>query len=175
MKNKRQKVITIISLIIIAVGGYLGLQYLHKNSPIFNFFFTPKDLYSPVVCSNFDLSKNNNYQLSFTNKYPGGHNLEILVEKPTKILDKYVTEFKIRVIISAEDKKIVNTVVTEKNISSFWGGENNSGFAIYRYRVPSDLPQGKLLKATIQIEMSDEDFYEKYGKQKLCFTKHSDE
>jgi hypothetical protein len=171
---KCKNIIRLIAIILIILcGGYFTVNYLHKNSVLFNFFFSPKDLFSPLICTQFDLSQKNTYVLEFENKHPGNHWLEVLVEKPTKVLENYETHYKLRIIISSEEGQLLDKIVTEKDLLPFWSIK--SGFSIYNYKVPTDLPREKRLKASIQIIEPDESFSTKYGKQEMCFKKYSDE
>jgi hypothetical protein len=87
--------------------------------------------------------------------------------------DPVLSHYKLRIIVRSEEKQLLDKIVTEKDLLPFWS--NRSGFSIYNYEVPTDLPRGKRLKASIQIIEPDESFSEKYGEQEMRFKKFSDE
>lgn len=166
----------IVALLVTVIGLYTGgVQHLQTASPLFNFFFSPNDLYDPLACTEFDLSTVGGYELNFQNKYPGNHSIAVLVEHPPRVSDSYLTDFKLIIKIIDGSKAIIDKEIT-KPIFSFWGGgKQNSGFAVFTYKVPLDLERERALRATVQIEVPDEKFTARYGKQKICIQKFSDE
>lgn len=154
------------------IALFLGI-YFKPLFPILNFFLPPKDLYGNLVNIDFDLSKNGRYMVQFENKYPGNHEIIILVEHPTPVMEEYNANFQINLIIKGkgvERKKLLKTI---KN--PFWKASGKSGFSIFSYKVPDDLPLKQLLIAEIEVLKPDKEFTKRYGKQKLSITKVSDE
>jgi hypothetical protein len=160
------------SLVALAV---LVHYHLRSSSPLYNFFFSPSDLYKTLGESSFDLSKQGlEKELKFTTKYPGNHWLAILVESPPEIMEKYKSDFEVKVQVLSESGVISESVVSD---SSFWfyGGQQRSGFALATYKAPSDLPLGQPLTIKATVINESPGFTEKYGKQRLIMSKYSDE
>jgi len=153
----------------------LSVSYLRKTSTSFNFFFSPKDLYSELAISDFDFSGTQSERnLDFIHKYPGNHQISILVENPAEITEPYVTDFIVRIAIYNKTEKLLERISSDSN-RMFWGGATNSGFSLLHYKVPDDLPIGVELRANIVITEPDLDFESRYGKQRIRISKFSDE
>jgi len=164
-------------LLIVSFLGLILLVHtqLRNSSPLYNFFFSPGDLYSNLAESDFDLSARGlEKELKFTTKYPGNHWLAILVESPPELMEKYKSDFEVKIQVLGEKGVLSESVVSD---SSFWfyGGQYRSGFALATYKVPSVLPLGQSLtiKATVLKESTE--FTKKYGKQRIIMSKYSDE
>ena len=163
-----------ILILVLFTFGYFGVMQLRKTSPLFNFLFSPGDLYEPLACTEFDLSKTGEYTLSFQNQYPGNHRIEILVDNPPAVAATFHSEFKLNIKITDIDTVILDKTLTQPG-PPFWRADGEGGFVALSYHVPKDLPRGQKLKASIEIETPDEAFLRRYGEQTLCIRKFSDE
>ena len=163
-------------LLVLVITVLAALHYhWRETSPLYNFLFSPSDLYSNLVKTNFDLTKKGfTKKIIITNKYPGNHWIALLVNKPTKTGDKYDSDFKVKITIKNKTNVILEKIVSD---SSFWfyGGKNNSGFALLSYKSPNILPLGIPLNIEIKVLTPSKNFEKKYGKQFLVVEKFSDE
>ncbi len=74
--------------------------HLRGNSTLYNFFFSPSDLYSNLAESTFNLTeKEISKEFKIVHKYPGNHWVAVLVEKPVNVGDHYDSNFKVKVSI----------------------------------------------------------------------------
>ncbi len=176
-KNQMKKINHryIILFAILSCTLYFGVKHLQATSPMFNFFFSPDDLYEQLACSDIDLSaEGSSVSLDFVNNYPGNHWIEIIVDNPTDLHNTYETKFELNIEIKDNDKELLATTANQPEIP-FWGVKDHSGFAILTYDVPSKLPIRTQLTANITVKKADADFDDLYGKQRLCIKKYSDE
>lgn len=147
---------------------------LRSGSLIYNFLFPPNDLYSNLAESDFDLSvKGLERELRFIPKYPGNHWLAILVESPPEIMEKYKSDFKVKIQVISEKGVISESVASN---SSFWfrGGKGRNGFALVTYKAPSDLPLKRPLTLKASVMKESPDFEKQYGTQRIIVRKYSD-
>lgn len=154
---------------------FLAHFQLRTSSPLYNFFFSPADLYSNLAESDFDLStKGLERELKFSSKYPGNHWLAILVDSPPEIMEKYPSDFRIKIQVLGEKEVLSESVVSD---SSFWffGGKSRGGFALTTFKVPSNLPLSQPLRIIATVEKESPGFTKKYGKQRIILSKYSDE
>ena len=164
----------LIFVLLFALIVLVHLQ-LRTSSPLYNFCFSPADLYSNLAESDFDLSINGlERELKFTTKYPGNHWLAILVDSPPEIMEKYPSDFKVKIQILGEKEVLSESVVSD---SSFWfyGGKNHSGFALTTFNVPGNLPFAQPLTIKVTVKKESPGFTKKYGKQRIIMSKYSDE
>ena len=163
-------------LLVACIGlPILAHQYFQSRSPLYNFFFSPDDLYNNLSESDFDLSKQDlSESLSFKIKYPGSHWVSIIVENPPKLMEGYASDFEVKISIF-ENEKLISEFIVNDDYLWFYGGKGRSGFALKTYKAPSDLPINTSLVVRVQVVKSDPIFSDKYGKQRLIFTKISDE
>lgn len=164
-------------LLIASIVAFAALAHyqLRSSSPLYNFFFSPADLYSNLAESNFDLSvKGLEKELKFSTKYPGNHWLAILVDSPPELMEKYPSDFKVKIQVLGEGEVLSESVVSD---SSFWfyGGKNRSGFALTTFKVPSSLPLSQPLAIKATVVEASSGFTKKYGKQRIIMSKYSDE
>jgi len=164
-------------LLIASIVAFAVLAHYHlrSSSPLYNFFFSPADLYSNLAESDFDLSVEGlEKELKFSIKYPGNHWLAILVDSPPKLMEKYPSDFKVKIQVLGKGEVLSESVVSD---SSFWfyGGKNRSGFALTTFKVPSSLPLSQPLAIKATVVEASSGFTKKYGKQRLIMSKYSDE
>lgn len=168
------RVSIVVGLIVIA-GAVASLPVLRQHSPMFNFIFSPSDLYLPLAAADVDLSQENRtFTLQFENKYPGLHWVAIQVEKPTTTGEGYSGAFVLNLEISHDKTPLVKETIKGPG-NPFWGGPNRSGFALHWYRSPADIPLGEQLTATVTVVQGDAAFQKRYGGGKLVVSKLSDE
>ncbi len=169
-------------VVLVVVGlflaGTLGISYLRLHSAIFNFFFSPTDLYDSLAETAFDLDKKGqSYELHFRPPYPGNHAFKFLVTHPVPVGDVYHAEYSLILqILNEGGKVLLDTVIGPPDGNSgFWGRSGNSGFFLHIFKVPSDFPRGKNLIARVTVMREDSSFRQKYGPVRLVVKKFSDE
>ena len=148
--------------------------YLRANNTLYNFIFSPNDLYQTLAVSNFDLTKKGKVaNLDFTHKYPGNHWVAVIVENPIEVRESYSNDFEVNIEIRKNDRVLLTKTLSD---SSFWfhGGKGRSGFALFKYKVPKDLPMYEGLSAKLVVKKNSPEFKIKYGEHKLEIGKFSD-
>jgi len=164
----------IIVLLILAILVALHIQ-LRESSPLYNFFFSPPDLYNNLAAADFDLTETGlATNLEVKHKYPGNHWVAILVEKPTELFEKYNSDFEVKITITNNNKVVFSSTATDSS-SWFLGSTNRSGFSLLTYKIPDMFPIGALLVFKVEVVKGSPDFTKKYGKQRIIITKYSDE
>ena len=161
-------------LLLVSFSVFVGLAHyqLRSSSPLYNFFFSPSDLYHNLAESNYDLSvRGLEKKLKFTIKYPGNHWLAILVESPPELMGEYKADFLVKIQILSEKRVLSESVVSD---SSFWI-HSGRGFALTTYNVPGELPIGEPLTINAIVVKESPTFTKQYGKQRIIMSKYSDE
>ena len=149
--------------------------YLRSNSVAYNFFFSPDNLYNNLASSAFDLSVVGSVaDMQYIHEYPGNHWIAVLVEKPDRVPASYDDDFEVTLQVSDKEGILLNRSLSD---SSFWfyGGIERSGFALFNYKVPNDLPANVPLSAKLVVYKGSPEFQSKYGNQRLIISKFSDE
>lgn len=155
--------------------AFLTHAHLRNSSPLYNFFFSPDDLYSTLAEATFDLSAQGmEKELSFTAKYPGNHQLAILVESPLVPPAEYPSDFEVKVQVTGGAGLLSESLISDAN-SWFYGGQSHSGFALVTYRVPVDFPLGEMISIRVTVIEASPDFEVEYGAQRIIVSKTSDE
>jgi hypothetical protein len=175
-KIKLKRVVLVICGLILA--GTLGISYLRLHSPMFNYFFRPKDLYESLAETAFDLDKKGkSYELHFRPHYPGNHAFEFLVTHPVPVGDVYYAEYSLRFQMLDDSGKVLREVIIgpPDGNAGFWGRSGNSGLFLHKFKVPSDFPRGKDIIAKVTVLREDSSFRQKYGSVRLGVKKFSDE
>ena len=166
-------IISVSLILIIGLVGIIGITHLRKTSRTFNFIFTPSNFSTPLASADIDFgAKGKTYILNFKNIYPGLHWIEVTVEKPISVSEKYKGDFELLLEINAGDNQIITKAINGPG-SSFAGYKE--GFEIFWYRSPDDLPLREPLVAKVTIVKPDTLFASKYGKAVLAIRKLSDE
>lgn len=159
----------------IALMAWQTHSHLRKASPLYNFFFSPSDLYTNLASAEFDITKAGySKQLSFSSKYPGNHWIAIVVQEPAEHLAGYGDDFKVRVTIK-DGGNVITETVADNSRFWFWGGKKRSGFALATYDVPEQWAVGQDLVAVAEVLKPSPSFQEKYGKQIIVVRKFADE
>ncbi len=165
----------VLLLVVLLVLGISGHSYLRGHSALYNFFFSPADLYRNLAEADFDLSAEGmERQFQLSHQYPGNHWLAILVEKPVKFGDHYDNDFVVSVSIEQQGKVLFEQKTSDSRFW-FWGRPERRGFAMLRYKVSRDLPITVPLLVNIKVTKASAGFTEKFGKQRLIISKYSDE
>ena len=160
------------SLVAVAV---LSHYQLRRSSILYNFLFSPDDLYQTLDESDFDLSSQGiERELKFKIKYPGNHWLAILVESPPETTEKYKSDFDVKIQIFDKEGILTESVVSDSSLW-FYGGQQRSGFALATFKVPSDLPLDQQLNIRVSVVKESPGFTKLYGKHRIIMSKFSDE
>lgn len=133
--------------------------------------FEPQDLWTPLAEEPLNSNKSQ-YDFSFSHKYVGNHNIEII------LLDKEIDPWKI-------DRNDLNiSVLFYKNQellfskSSTYGnafkGLRGGGLTYLQYSVPDNVPIGQKLDVSIKAIGNMDNFVKKYGTAKIVIRKGSD-
>jgi len=112
--SRQIKIIVLVVFILVLLG--LAHYQLRNTSPLYNYFFSPKDLYKTLAESDFDLSNSGlEKELIFTAKYPGNHWVAILVEHPPGAMEKYQSDFKVKIEMIGENKVLSESFANDSN------------------------------------------------------------
>lgn len=172
MKDNKTASVTVIA-VVLALFIAIGVPALRKTSPVFNGLVPPAGLYSPLSVSAMNLAEEGQrYQLRFENKYPGQHWFAIRVNSLAALDAANVGDFALRLEVSTDERPIHSELI-EGPFERYQSRDN--GFALYRYRVPEDLPIREPLTATLTIVQADEKFESAYGPAELVIKKLSDQ
>lgn len=168
----------VISGLAVLIGGFLmvsfGTQHLRK-SPMFNFVFPPEDIYQSLSEIPFSTSSEGKlYECSFTPQYPGYHSFEIIVDKPSKVMESHDATFLLDIAIEDGEGAVLVEERTTPPYSPFWG-INESGLKLLILKASEDIPLDKPLTAYIRVKTTDASFEEKHGPLSLRIIKMSDE
>ena len=153
---------------------------LMKNVKSFrNWVSPPKDYYVPLVKEDLNISTRGMInKISFKNKYEGNHSLGIFLEHFTDDLyyvplsKRYKTKLKVEISFYNQ-----GTLLLTKHLEDIYEpfiGDFGSGFALFTYKVPQDLPLNTDLILQISILESDKHLFDTYGPTKLYIRKISD-
>lgn len=161
-------------MILAAVIIPLGIYLLRQTSPAFNFFFSPSDLYTPLIVKPFDISiKGNTFTVDFQNKYPGLHWFNFGVEKPFNPESPICArEYAVQISIFQNDTEVASKTVHAPCKEGFRDVPDENRFW---YFSPQDLPLREPLKAVVTVQNPDADFAKHYGKVIFEIAKLSDE
>lgn len=171
-KSSKYYLILPIVGILLTIGAF---QWLRANSPIFNLFFPPTDFYTTLAESPI-IFEQAGYVLDmkFKNKrYPGGYALIIQTEKPLPKAGGFRTKIKANIKVKKDNIIILQKTVSKPR-SYFWKNEKESGFYLFQYQVPTDLPKNVELNLEMTLLEPDKEIFKKYGKTKAIIRKTSD-
>lgn len=162
---------------LIVVVGVLGIlvavfMFARRNSPMFNFVFTPHDMFEPLAAKVVDLARQGNtITLHFSPKYPGNQCLDLEVDK----LDPG-SPIKSTLALSVTIKNGNGNQIQTKpaSFSNFWS-EKYKGFSLVTFRVPEDLKVGESVTVVVTVSSADTQFTEKYGSTHFVVRKGADE
>ena len=154
---------------------WIAHTHLRSTSPLYNFFFSPSDLYTDLASETFDMTKTgNSIELPFISKYPGNHWVVVLVENPAELQAGYGSDFKVKVSIK-DGTEIVSETITDNSKFWFYGGTERSGFALSTYKIPKDWQLNHPLIVSAEVLKPSQSFENKYGSQRIVVSKFSDE
>jgi hypothetical protein len=126
--------------------------------------------------STFNLSKKGlTKQFDIIHKYPGNYWIAILVEKPLDSGGYYDSNFKVQISIINGGRVILERTVSDTSFYFYGGKMEHSGFSLFNYKVPSELPIGVPLSIKIKVLEENIGFCNKYGQQNIIISKFSDE
>ena len=112
--SRQIKIIVLVVFILVLLG--LAHYQLRNTSPLYNYFFSPIVLYKTLAESDFDLSNSGlEKELIFTAKYPGNHWVAILVEHPPGAMEKYQSDFKVKIEMIGENKVLSESFANDSN------------------------------------------------------------
>ena len=162
--------------IILAMAALVASHFqLRESSTLYNFFFSPPDLYNNLAEASFDLTETGaSTRLEVTHIYPGNHWIAILVEKPAELFEKYSSDFEVKITTTSNNKVLFDSTVTDSS-SWFLGSADRSGFSLLTYKIPDIAPIGSPLVFTVEVIKVSPEFTNKYGKQRIIISKYSDE
>ena len=168
------KIIGILSLLLAL--GVASFWWLRLNSPLFNFFFTPKDIWQEMVVGDIDLTKFGRVQaVSFSSKYPGNYaiNLNVFCLEKT---DHY--QSRIRLKCSIYQNGILINEFESKDAdmhAGYIGLDGSAGIRLIELSSPKDFPLREEVEFRFEVIRTDSEFHKKYGKTSLTIDKDSDE
>lgn len=172
MKDKQTFGVVVIA-VVLTLFIAVGVPALRKTSPVFNILVPPTDLYSPLSASPVSLAdEGQRYLRRFENKYPGQYWIAIRVNSLAALDAVDVGDFVLRLDVSTDNRQVFSNRI-EGPFERYERAD--SGFAVYRYRVPEDLPIREPLTATLTIVRADEQFESAYGPSELVIKKLSDQ
>jgi len=177
MKSKAKALV--ISCLAVLIGGFIVVilcsPSLRKKSPMFNFVFPPEDIYQSLSEMPFSTSSEGKlYECSFTPKYPGYHSVEIIVAKPSKVMETYDATFLVDIAIKDKEGAVLVEGKVTPPYSPFWGA-NGSGLKLVNFKATENVPLDKPLTAYIRVKTADASFEKKHGPLSLRIIKMSDE
>jgi hypothetical protein len=170
-KIEMKKILIVLCVIVVLILGFL---YARRVSPIFNFLFPPSDKFVPLAAAKLDLAKQGlKVELPFRPKYPGGHRLDLEVQKYDPEIP-FKGKFLLNVCIKDQNKHAVINRTVSGPVTSFWGNEKK-GFTLLSFVVPGQIGLGENGAVEIIILTPDADFAKTYGDAKFVINKDSDE
>lgn len=139
----------------------------------------PKDLYDYLINESLDISeKGLTKRFEFRNKYPGRHDIGILLAKFSDDLyfrplsQRHILKLKMEVNVYSQDALILSRVV-ENKYDPFIGRKGN-GFSFITYESPRDLPIDKLIICEVKVLEPDDQLNTTYGPVRFYIRKMSD-
>ena len=164
-----------ILLIIVIIFAVVAHFHFRNTNTTYNYIFSPSDLYHHLSDSSFDLSETGlTKTLEITHKYPGNHRVAIFVEKPVEPGILYNSDFIVKISISNGKDVLFERTVSDSS-AWFYGGKDNSGFALMDYKIPNELLLGVPLSAQIKVINGNSEFASQYGSQRIVINKIPDE
>lgn len=164
-----------ILLIVVIIFVVFAHLHLRETSTTYNYIFSPSDFYHHLSDANFDLSETGlTKTLEITHKYPGKHRVAIFVEKPVEPGVLYNSDFIVKISISNGKDILFERTVSDSS-AWFYGGKDNSGFALMEYKIPNELLLGVPLSAQIKVVDGSSEFTSLYGSQRIIINKIPDE
>ena len=138
------------------------------NSPLFNFFFPPKDMWGGSVEVPINLGEYGSKATAFfVAKYPGGYCIRVAPELKS---DYYENSAKILVSVFEKEKLIGSFESTKADHVLY-----EDGVSLKLLKAPKDFPLRSEVRFEIVVIKSDIEFHKKYGKAVLKIEKDSDE
>lgn len=155
---------------------FVFLVACYRINPIGYLFAPPSDLYDALCLKQVDFGKTgNSYECEYSNKYPGNHSINIVVERPSEITQKSDFPWNLKAKVEVSDDKVVLLSAEIDKPSPFWFGKySKGGFTLVSYKAPERLPIGRVLKCKITVLKGDASFEDTYGTTSLLVTKASD-
>ena len=147
------------------------------SKPVFYYFFTPKDYYSPLASGIIDVgSESSSYAFEFTHKYEGNHSIGISYQKKQSAYYQELTMgFTAKVSIYQNDKQLLSKFIQEPLMPYLFGYNKIGGFIFFFYKTPKDLPINIPLTCIIEIKKGNPVFEKSYGKAEFFISKSSEE
>lgn len=138
-------------------------------------FFPPPDLYGFIVRDGIDLSRAGNKEVMFKARYTGRHDVGILLHNFDS--DKfygalYTFPLKLKLTFLRGSTEILSTLVGAS--PSPFIGKEVSGFQLFTFDVPDDLPIGKDIICRIEVVSPDVVLNSTYGPAEFFVRKISD-
>jgi len=165
-------------VIVLALGLFSGWRsdtvryFMHAIYP-------PKDLYDFLINESLDISeKGLTKRFEFQHKYPGRHNIGILLANFSDDLyfkplpQRYILKLKMEVSFYSQGTLIMSRMV-ENQYDPFLGRRGN-GLSFITYKAPQDLPMDKLIVCEVKILEPDGQLYTTYGPTRFYISKMSD-
>lgn len=141
-------------------------------------FNSPKDLFTPLVKEQIDISKKGNKaEFVFKHKYAGRHNINIGVEK--KKLNLYIKKYGRKTSLVLDigfyiEKKRAFSLTTYKKHRGVFYGREQGGFCLAIYNCPENLPMDKNIVCKITVIEPDLDLVNICGPVTFYVKKLSD-
>lgn len=136
-------------------------------------FFPPKDLYTPLVLTELDMSQPGaSIESEFQHRYPRNHEMGIYLDNKLAPETKFKGKLKITITGS---EGVVQERILEKSVGQFLGwSQQTSGITLWSYRTPDDLPIKSKLKIKVTVLSPDPVFAQQVGRTRFFVRKTSD-
>ena len=165
-----KKLLFFISLVLIL---FFAHKILRKTSPLYNLFFSPKDINYEVFFGEADLMTDGFFVKKIVKcKYPGNYKLVGYIEKPTNFLQKDEPFFVCQTLVY-RNSKIIHSFLSNEDVEFGFG--NKKSIWIKLFEIPQDWPLDQEVTLGVKVLKADPEFHKKYGKMKIYFRKASDE
>jgi hypothetical protein len=139
----------------------------------------PTDLYTPLGTVDFDVSQGGLVaRVEFVNKYVGQHVVSLLLAKFQEDLyfkdqdHRFRPDLKLMIVFT-----VGNTVLLKRYVENSYLpfiGKNGSGFSLFEYNVPEELPIAQKIMCEVRIMQGDHRMQKEYGPVRFLVRKASD-
>lgn len=152
---------------------------LRSNSPaalktIVQLIVPPEDLYEPLMTGSINIKDDvATKSFSYNHKYMGSHEIVIYFDNPDVSLFLNSPELK---LIASIECRVGDNLYYSRTVESgsHFIGRRGSGYSLYVYEVPQDLPLDKTINCVLSLSEMDAEFFKKYGPSRVYVKKISD-
>ena len=162
----------IVGITLTTLGLLVSHAYLRNTSPLYNLFFSPSDLYEPLVSADLE-GEPIDIEFGLTHRYPGFYQIKVDASASPGIGVKYTTDFETNISFRHDNREIISEVRSEPEFN-YWRN-TDGGVVLLTYRVPEQVPKDEEVNVTFKIYGNVGEFVEKYGPSTIKVSKMSDE